>query len=120
MPSPEFVQGDTRKALRVTVKDSDGAVVNLTGGSVRLLAQGVNSANKPTSNPGESVYNGVLGVFFTNGSDGVVDFQGLGGLCSIGTRSKETYRYQIKFTDTTSKIAFSAESTFSATKPVGS
>jgi hypothetical protein len=105
---PEFFTGDTRKALRVTIK-SAGIVVNLTGGSVRLFAKGVDSNDKPTSNPGESTWNGVLGVI-VDGPNGVVDFQGLGSMLTLGTgRSGDRYRCHVRFTDATAKVSVSPQ-----------
>jgi hypothetical protein len=112
----EFVVGDTRKPLRVTIKDNDGVAVNLSGGTVRLFAVGLDSNDKPTSNPGEPTWNGVLGVFVNGtGSDGVVEFQGLGGLLAIGaSRRADRYRFQVKFTDATAKVSWSSKGYFIA------
>lgn len=115
---PEFVVGDTRKALRVELRDSDGAAVNATGGQVRLFARAANSGNKPTSVPGEPTWNGVLGVW-VSAAGGVADFQGLGGLLSLGTgRLKDTYRYRVKFIDSGGAVSWSTpENEFTAAMP---
>lgn len=103
-PIPIFVMGDTAKALRVTLRDANGAVIDPADGVSRLYAIGLATGDRPGADAGDGV-NSVLGVYGAGilDSDGnkAVEFQALGNLCDIGTgRSAERYQYRIQFTHT--------------------
>lgn len=95
--NPQFVEGDTRKALRVTVKD-DGDPVDVSAGQVRLYAKGVENDDKLGTVSGDT-WEGVLGTFPNGGTDGVVEFDAIGSLCDIGERASQEYVYEVMFVD---------------------
>jgi hypothetical protein len=49
MAQPEFVVGDTVKALEIEVVNKDGVAQNLAGSEVRAFAEGVDSGDLPAS-----------------------------------------------------------------------
>jgi hypothetical protein len=112
---PEFVVGDSAKPLRRTFLDDDGNVVDVSLGEVRLFATGVDNGDHPTSNAAESDWEGVLGVFVTDGSDGAVDFEAIGSLLDIGTvRSAQLYRYRLRYTSPSGSHQFTSVARFIA------
>jgi len=97
--APGFVIGDTRKSLRVAIVDGPGQNANrldITDGEIRLFALGDVTHDRPTSNPGEGTWNGVLGVII-NAASGEVEFQGLGGLLDIQSQDQERYSYSVQW-----------------------
>lgn len=95
---PIFTDDDTLKALQVTVKDSSGTPKDISAGQVRLFARGQNNNDRPgyTTDP----WTGLLGDFVTDGTDGVVQFIGVGATCTIGTgRAAQIYAYQIEYAE---------------------
>ena len=106
---PRFVVGDDRKALRVTIRDSNNAVVDPSTGTTRLYAVGFDNANRPGSPAGGGdTINSVLGVYGPSIVDSdanlAVEFQGLGALCDIETsgvtRRAQVYSFRVQFTAT--------------------
>jgi len=115
-----FVMGDSRKALRCTLVDSIGQRIDLTGGAVRLFAIGQGSGDRPTSNPNEVTWNGVLGVL-VDAPAGIVDFQGFGALCDTGADDRDTYDIQVRFVDAAARTGYSYPTkTASVVRPLSS
>lgn len=112
-----FYQGDTRKALRAVIQDQDGTRLNLTGGEARLFAVSDASRDRPTSNPGEGTWNGVVGVL-VSAVDGEADFQGLGGLLDLGASDSQTYACQVKFISQGGLVSWSDPFQFIGSKPI--
>ncbi len=109
VPAPHFVAGDDSNALRITLKDATGVVIDPSGGSAKLYALGFDNADRPgTIDPPDTIESvaGVIGPEIVD-SDGnpAVEFQGLGALCEVGTgRRAQRYSYRIQFIDSGSKV----------------
>jgi hypothetical protein len=90
-----------RKNLVATIVDSDGNVVNLTGGTVKMQGR---SSDLP------SVTLDVTGTI-TDPAQGKVTFSAVGNLITQAQLTaagiaSATFRLRIKFTDSTAKVDF--------------
>jgi hypothetical protein len=97
----EVVVGATRKNLVATIVDSDGLVVNLTGGAVRMEGR---SSDLP------AISLDVAGTL-TDPAQGKVTFAALGTLVSQANLTaagiaEATFRLRIKYTDAAAKVDF--------------
>ena len=104
MSLSEVVVGATRRKLRLTFVDENGAPVNVSGGSARL--QGT-SADLPSNTIDQA---GTI----VDGPNGVFEWSQLGGTAyvsdsDLGGLSEATYTLRVKFTDAASQVDFGDE-----------
>lgn len=90
----EIVVGASRKNLVATIVDDDGAVVNLTGGAVRMQGRSTSMSAKTIN---------VAGVL-TDPAQGVVTFYALGDLITQGELTtaglaEAIFRLRLYYTD---------------------
>jgi len=96
----DFTQGDTLKALRVTITDSSRTPVNLTGGTVAL--KGVC--------PDIATVMSITGSLITPAS-GICQFAAVGNCVTavqMGSRASVTYSAQVKYTTSGALIGWSS------------
>lgn len=96
---PEVVVGATRKELRITFENETGAVVNITGGAVRLQGQSDDLPPKDLD---------VAGTIF-DGPNGIARWVALGGtgylvLTDLGSKAGATFSLRGKLTDAAGNV----------------
>lgn len=97
----EFTQGDTLKALQVTITDSSRAAVNLAGGTVVL---------KGTC-PDVATTISITGSLVGGGTGGICQFAAVGNAITalqMGSRQAVTYSVQVKYTTSGGLIGWSS------------
>ena len=94
-----IVAGDTELALVIPLTDRDGNRLDLSSCEVRLFAKGRATGNKPTSNPGETTWRGILCVVLDPPENGEAEAQGIGGLVNLGGAVEDTYDLQAEITN---------------------
>lgn len=97
----EVVVGATRKSLLATIVDSDGNIVNLTGGNVRMQGR---------SSDLDAITLDVLGTL-VDAAQGKVRFDTLGSLITQSNLTtagiaSATFRLRLKYTDSAAKVDF--------------
>lgn len=95
---PRFVVGDDIKGLIVTLRNSDGTPIDLSGGVVHLFARGVDSGDRPPIGLDPDPWLGVPGELLAP-TAGRCEFEALGSLLSPGAgRRMDAYRFMVRFT----------------------
>lgn len=104
MPNyPRFVTGDDDTALRVTLKDQNGAKIDPADGEARLYATGFDNNDQPgevlTPDTRKCIIGDIGAEITDEEGDPCVEFKAIGSLCDIGAdvRLEQLYPYRIQW-----------------------